>query len=308
MERPGQSALRRVPRDRVRLKLPLPDEADVLARLVAWGEEQPSIRALVLTSSRARADDSVDQLSDYDLIVAVTDASAFAANDDWVSAYGQPLVCWGDQDELYGMATHFRGVVYSDGVKVDYTLWPDELLERVADEAALPEDLDVGYRVLVDKEGRTSRWPAPTYRAHIPAKPTEAEYHALVEEFWWDTTYVAKALWRGEVVFAKFVLDYDAKFVALRRFLEWRIELDHDWSLRPGAYGRGLERRLPCGISSELADTYVGTDVEENWNALFRTTALFRRIATEVGDALGYVYPLEVDAAVTAQLELVRRL
>jgi aminoglycoside 6-adenylyltransferase len=104
------------------------------------------------------------------------------------------------------------------------------------------------------------------------------------------------------------VLDYDAKFVALRRFLEWRIELDHDWSLRPGAYGRGLERLLPADHWSELGATYVGTDIERNWNALFRTTALFRRVATEVGDALGYAYPLDVDEAVSAQLEAVRQL
>jgi aminoglycoside 6-adenylyltransferase len=287
---------------------PQPEEAAVLARLVAWGEAYPSIRALVLTSSRARADDSVDALSDYDLIVVVDDAAAFIADDDWVSAHAQPLASWADQDEVYGMTTYFRGVVYADGVKVDYTVWPDTLLERVAEANALPDALDVGYRVLLDKDGRTSDWPAATHRAHVPAKPTETEYRALVEEFWWDTTYVAKALWRGEVVFAKFVLDYDAKLVALRRMLEWRIELDQDWSWRPGAYGRGLERRLPADIWSELADTYVGTDIEDNWHALFRTTALFRRVATEVGAALGYAYPLEVDDAVTAQLEGVRQL
>lgn len=67
---------------------------------------------------------------------------------------------------------------------------------------------------------------------------------------------VAKSLWRGEGVFAKFMLDYDAKFVALRSFLEWRIETDDDWSLKPGAYGRGLERLLPADIWSELASTY----------------------------------------------------
>ena len=110
------------------------------------------------------------------------------------------------------------------------------------------------------------------------------------------------------MVFAKFALDYDAKFGALRRFLEWRIELDHDWSLKPGAYGRGLERLLPGDIWSELAGTYVGTDVEDNWNALFRLTALFRRVATEVGDALGYVYRRDLDDALTRQLEDVRNL
>jgi aminoglycoside 6-adenylyltransferase len=285
----------------------LPPEADVVARLTAWGENDPSIRALVLTSSRARADESVDALSDYDLIVAVEDAAAFAADDAWVSAYAQPLARWGDQDEVHGLTTYFRGVVYADGVKIDYTVWPEALLDRVAKAGALPDALDVGYRVLLDKSERTPDWPAATYRAHVPAKPTEAEYRALVEEFWWDTTYVAKALWRGEVVFAKFVLDYDAKLLALRRFLEWRIELDRDWSWRPGAYGRGLERHLPADLAAELARTYVGTDVEDNWNALFRTTALFRRVATEVGEALGYEYPLEVDEAVTAQLDAVRQ-
>ena len=286
----------------------LPEEADVLARLAAWGEADPSIRALVLTSSRARADESVDALSDFDLIVAVDDAEAFVVDDAWVSAFGEPLVRWGDQSEVHGMTTYFRGVVYSDGIKVDYTIWPDALLERVAEAEVLPDALDVGYRVLLDKDGRTSGWPAPTYRAHIPAQPTEAEYRALVEEFWWDTTYVAKALWRGEVVFAKFALEYDAKIVAVRRFLEWRIQLDRDWSLRPGAYGRSLERHLPSDIWSELAATYVGTDIEDNWDALFRTTALFRHVATEVGEALGYAYPLDVDEAVTAHIEAVRQL
>jgi aminoglycoside 6-adenylyltransferase len=115
-------------------------------------------------------------------------------------------------------------------------------------------------------------------------------------------------LWRGEVVFAKFALDYDAKLGALRRFLEWRIEIDQDWSRKPGAYGRGLERLLPAEIWSELASTYVGVDLDENWNALFRTTALFRRVVTEVGDALGYRYPQEVHGAVTAYLLTVQDL
>ena len=89
---------------------------------------------------------------------------------------------------------------------------------------------------------------------------------------------------------------------------EWRIEIDREWSLRPGVYGRGLERLLPADIWSELAGTYVGADIEDNWNALFRTTALFRRVAKEVGEALGYAYPQHVDDGITAHLEGVRRL
>ncbi len=286
----------------------LPDESEVLARLLAWGEEQEVIRALVLTSSRARQDDTVDPLSDYDVIVAVRDVDSFAAGYGWETAIGLPLARWGDESALLGERTVFRGVVYDDGVKVDYTFWPEPLLDRVADAPELPDCLDVGYRVVLDKDERTSGWARPTYRAHIPSPPTRDEYQAQVEEFWWAMTYAAKALWRGEVVFAKFVIDYDAKLGPLRRFLEWRIEIEHGWSVRPGVFGRGLERLLPPDLAAQLLETYVGADVEESWDALARTTALFRRVAREVGDALGYEYPQAVDDGVTAHLEAVRAL
>jgi aminoglycoside 6-adenylyltransferase len=284
------------------------DESDVLARLLAWGEGNDAIRALVLTSSRARQDDTVDELSDYDVIAAVRDLALFESGYGWAAAVGRPLARWGDETTLLGERVVFRGVVYDDGVKVDYTFWPEELLERIARADPLPDDLDVGYRVLLDKDARTSGWAAPTYQAHIPSPPTREEYQAQVEEFWWAMTYAAKALWRGEVVFAKFVLDYDSKLGPLRRFLEWSIEIEHGWAVRPGAFGRGLERLLPSDLAAELLDTYAGAGIEESWDAVFRLTALFRRVATDVGDALGYEYPQAVDDGVTAHLEAVRSL
>jgi len=46
----------------------LPQEAAVLHKLVAWGTAQPRVPGhdMILTSSRARADGTVDLLSDYD--------------------------------------------------------------------------------------------------------------------------------------------------------------------------------------------------------------------------------------------------
>ncbi len=55
-------------------------------------------------------------------------------------------------------------------------------------------------------------------------------------------------------------------------------------------------------------DTYAGDAADEGWEALFRTTALFRRIAIEVGDALGYEYPQHADDVVTAHLVAVSAL
>jgi hypothetical protein len=155
------------------------------------------------------------------------------------------MVRWGDQSELLGLVTYFRGVVYQDYVKIDYSIWPVELLERITIEALLPDQLDVGYQVLLDKDQQTAGWKQPSYRAHIPARPTEEEYQALVEEFWWSTTYVARSLWRDDLVFAKWALDQDLKLETLRRMWATRSKKRIALSLIENWWCSG-SRRVGC--------------------------------------------------------------
>src|SRR5579884_1603338 len=112
-------------------------QADPLETLVAWAEAQPAIRAVILTSSRARPQEAIDLLSDYDVILVVTDADRFAREDAWISAYAESMVRWSDQQEIYGLTTYFHGVVYANRIKVDYTVWPVALLERISAANAL---------------------------------------------------------------------------------------------------------------------------------------------------------------------------
>lgn len=281
---------------------------EVTNRLVQWVEQHPLIRALLLTSSRTNPAAPLDALSDHDVILCVTDLDAFAQNEDWLQALGRPLVLLRGSDEIGGLPAPVRLVLYDDGTKIDYSVWPFEELGRIVQTATLPEALDVGYSVLVDKDGLARELPPPTYRAHIPSPPTQQEYLDLVEEFWWETCYVAKNLWRDELMPARYSLDGVMKTDLLRRLLEWRIEIDHGWSLKPGVLGRGLKKRLDAATWDALAQTYTGPEIEENWQALFRTTGLFRRVAVEVGQALGYIYPDDLDRQMTQYLEKIRNL
>ena len=67
-----------------------------------------------------------------------------------------------------------------------------------------------------------------------------------------------------------------------------------------GSLGKGLKKRLPAEIWSKWEDSYAGANLQENWEALFRTITLFRQLGMEVGAGLGYEYPLELDQRVTA--------
>jgi aminoglycoside 6-adenylyltransferase len=283
------------------------DEQDVLRRLTAWTARHDAVRAVVLTSSRAVPDGPVDLLSDYDIALLVTDSEEFARSEDWVGEFGPPLLTVRDQTSEMGIAVRNCMVLYDDGTKVDYSIWPDSLPEQVERSGQLPPDFDLGYRVLLDKDGRAATLP-PSHTAYLPAPPTEQEYQSLIQEFWFCATYVAKYLWRDELMPAKIILDYEMTYLIARRMLYWRIGLDHGWSVRPGFFGRGLRRHLDAAIWTELEGTFAGAEPAAIWTALDRAIALFRRVAISVGNDLGYAYPHDLDATMTTYLEQIKRL
>jgi aminoglycoside 6-adenylyltransferase len=284
--------------------------ADATTRLlVAWGEAREDVRALLLTSTRARYDAATDVFSDHDVIVVSEDARAYREDESWLADFGRVLARYCDPVRRQHGYERFAYITqYEDGRKIDFTFWPVGLLRAVAVQPTLPDELDVGYTVLLDKDGLAAGLAPPTYRAHIPPRPSAAEFAELVELFFHEATYVAKHLWRDDLLPAKYNLDQMMKQEFLRRLLVWRVEMDHGWNLKPGAYGKGLKRLLPPGIWEELARTYVGADVADNWEALFRTIALFRRVGVEVAGHLGYAYPHDLDRRAVAYLRRVRAL
>lgn len=284
-------------------------ENGITQRLVQWAEWRPAVRAMILTSSRTNPHAPVDLFSDYDVIVVVTDIRPFLEDDGWLEDFGKVLVVYRDPVRLdYGLEKFARITQYEDGTKIDYTVWPVETLRRAAADAVLPDFLDVGYTVLLDKDNLTADLKPPTYRAYIPAPPSEATYCTVIEEFFHEATYVVKHLWRDELLPAKYNLDQAMKQDNLRQMLEWYIESDHNWSVKPGAYGRGLKKRLPPEIWAELESTYVGAGLEENWEALYKTITLFRKVAIEAGERLGYAYPHDLDRRAMAYFRKVQNL
>jgi len=276
---------------------------DVIRRLVQWAEQHDSIRAMLLTSTRAIPGAPGDTYSDYDVILVVEDIHPFFEERSWLAHFGEVLVAYWDPiylDPDHSIEKTANVIQYEDGLKIDFTLWPVHLLRKIIQAPVLLAELDAGYRILMDKDHLTDGMQPPTYRAYIPAPPTNDVYQKTIEDFFSDAPYVAKCLLRGELFPTKWCLDYDMKHVYLRPLLEWRAEIDHGWSIPVGALGKGLKKRLPPELWSQLENTYAGADIAENWEALFRTMALFRQVAIEVGKELGYPYPHDLDQRVTS--------
>ena len=282
--------------------------ADVISELIQWAEQWDAIRAMLLTSTRAVPvpNAPVDNFSDYDVLLFVEDIRPFHEDRSWLGHFGEVLVAYWDpiyRDPDFGLEKFGNVTQYADGLKIDFTLCPVEMLRKIVQAPALPAELDAGYRILLDKDNLTEGIKSPTYKAYIPVPPTNEVYQTMINDFFSDAPYVAKCLLRGELLPVKWCLDYDMKHVYLRPMLEWLMGLHHNWSLPTGWLGKGLKKKLPPEIWSQLEACYAGANIADNWQALFRTMALFRRVATEVGKGLGYEYPHDLDQRVTAFVE-----
>lgn len=284
-------------------------EQEALRRFIAWGETQDSVRAMVLTSSRTSPIGVVDVFSDYDVILVVTDITPFYNSRLWLEDFGPVLVLYRDpilQDGDVEMSAYV--VQFENGLKIDFTLWPVALMQRVAAEATLPAEFDAGYRILLDKDHLSDGLKPPTYKAYIPKPPSEDDYQEKIELFFLDAIYMAKFLWRDDIIAAKHMLDYFIKQDYVIPLLVWHYEIANQWSVKPGLFGRRLKRWLRPDLWDELETTYTDTGLENNWTALFRTIHLFRRVAIEVGEHLGYTYPHALDGRVDAYIQKVRKL
>jgi aminoglycoside 6-adenylyltransferase len=285
-------------------------ENPTIKQIICWGSDRSDVRAAILTSSLCNPYAPVDRLSDFDVIFVVEDIHPYHEDESWLEDFGHVLVLWRDPirvehgQESFARITQYEG----DGLKIDFTFWPVELLLRTIAEPQLPTELDIGYQVLLDKDELTVGLKPPTYRAHIPNPPTEAEYMEVIEVFFHEATYAAKYLWRNDLLPVKNQLDKEMKADQLRRMLEWHMEIDHGWKLKPGAFGRGLKRFTRPDLWAELEQTYVGPGIEENWEALFASAELMHKVGREVGKALGFNYPEELHERVVKHLQWVKSL
>ena len=286
-----------------------PDEVE--QSIIQWAESRDVIRAVLLTSTRAVPGARVDLLSDYDVILIVQSLEPFTEDRSWIDDFGDVLVVYWDPvypDPVFGIDMTANVTQYVDGLKIDFTVQPVSLFQKMVGAPALPEELDAGYRILLDKDGLTESMSQPTFKAYIPKRPTRETYLTLINDFFSEAPYVAKCLWRDELLPAKWCLDFDMKHTYIRQLLEWRVEVNHGWSRSIGSLGKGLEKYLPADLWAEFEETFAGARLDENWQALEKIMIFFRRVAVEVGESLGFEYPQHVHERVSDYVEQIRKM
>ena len=128
--------------------------------IIRWAEDDPNVIALIKTGSTARRDGREDEFSDLDLEVIAADPEKLLRNDGWFHSFGEVWVVLRFDERHYPT----RLVVYSGGLKVDYT---------VADVGRLSREVAAAYGFKYPVELELD---IQTYRAtHAPVSAVDTD-------------------------------------------------------------------------------------------------------------------------------------
>ncbi len=274
--------------------------------IINWAKENEEVRALLLTSSLVNPLALVDEFSDLDIEIIFEDNASYVHNSVWLNLFGTPIAVLEEDDSCFEGKHAMKMVLYEDHVKVDFKLFSKIQFVAETQLEQLPEDWDIGYQVLLDKDDITPSLKKPSYQVSIIKKPVIEEFQRILNDFWWDTTYVAKCLARGDLFYAKFMSEDNIRTAYLVPLIEWYIASQHQWSITTNKHGRLFKKYLSDKEWQMVEATFSGNDMEENWNALFAMADLVNKMGTLLSEKLETSYPIELELKIRTYLRQVR--
>ena len=279
------------------------NEQEMMDLILGTAREDERIRAVILNGSRADPNVQRDIFQDYDIVYVVTEMAPFLHNLEWIRRFGEMMILQlpdemeGEQDTpriCYAYLMQF-----ADGNRIDLTIYPL---------ARLPEmECDSLSVLLLDKDGVVEPYPPPSESDYLPQPPTARQFFDRCNEFWWLSLYVAKALWRDEILHAKQLLDENLR-EQLMACLVWYFGTKTEFAVSTGKAGKHFKQYLDPTLWELLLSTYADADPEQTWDALLAMGELFRTVAVAVANEFRYEYPYEDGARVTTHLRHVRGL
>ncbi|SES12519.1 aminoglycoside 6-adenylyltransferase [Psychrobacillus sp. OK032] len=279
-------------------------EEQVMELVLKVAEQDTRIRAVGLNGSRTNPNVPKDIFQDYDIAYLVTEIDSFINDPNWVDIFGERIIMQTPENmsmfppELGERFSYL--MLFTDGNRIDLTLIPIE--EK--DEYCKEDKLTI---ILMDKDNPLPEIPAPTDSDYWVRRPSADFFADCCNEFWWVSTYVAKGLWRKEILYAAEHLNNIIRPM-LFKMLEWRVGIETDYSVSIGKSGKYLENYLSKQNWQKLLSTYPIGSYESIWKALFVMCDLFRSTAIFVAGNLDFNYPYEEDQKVNAYLKRVERL
>lgn len=262
------------------------DEKTMYELFLDIANHDDRILAVYMNGSRTNRNVPKDIFQDYDIVFVVKETRSFIEDKEWIKKFGTVLYMQypdehpdasADKENFYGWLMQF-----DDGNRVD--LHVESLIHAKENIKA-----DKLCKILLDKEEVLPEISEATDEDYYIRKPSQQQFSACCNEFWWCTNNLAKGLWREEMPYVQDMANFIVR-KELEKMLSWKVGTITNFSVSVGKSAKYLYRWLDREEYQNYLHTYFGGSIDEAWNAIDMMCELFEHTANEVAEKLGYDY------------------
>ena len=247
-----------------------------MMELIVQIAESLKVEAVALSGSRTSPDSPKDEFQDYDVVYIVDNLEELISDLSWLNRFGNRLI---EQHNLLGHRYLYL-MLFEDGNRIDLTLCPKEHIQEWVDSEA-------GFRVLKDDKGLFEAY-LPNPKRYWTVLPSEEEFAASCNEFWWVSTYVVKGIRRNQLIYATDHL-YGICQQELLKVLAWQV-VSARGTVDIGKNYKYLFQYLPAEQEKEFSNLLDLSSLEKVTQSLFSTMKLFNCEAQKLAKKMGFAY------------------
>lgn len=238
------------------------------------------VEAIALSGSRTNPQSVKDEFQDYDVVYIVDDLEDLISDLSWLDQFGSLLISQHNVVEH----RHLYLMLFEDGNRIDLTLCPKEYIQEWVDSEA-------NFEVIKDDKGLFESY-LPSPKRYWTCPPTEEEFAATCNEFWWVSAYVVKAIRRNQLIYAADLL-YGICQQELLKVLAWQVTSDRG-AVDIGKNYKHLFHYLPAEKEKVFSALLDLSSLDKITQSLFSTMKGFDREAQILAQKMGFAYNQEV--------------
>ena len=248
--------------------------------LIVQIAETLQVEAVALSGSRTTPDSLKDEFQDYDVVYIVENLEDLISGLSWLDQFGIRLI---EQHNVLGHRRLYL-MLFEDGNRIDLTLCHKEYIQEWVDSEA-------NFEVIKDDNGLFKAY-QPISKRYWTAPPTEEEFAAACNEFWWVSAYVVKAIRRNQLIYATDHL-YGICQQELLKVLAWQVTSNRG-VVDIGKNYKHLFQYLPAEQEKEFSALLDLSSFDKITKSLFSTMKGFDREAQILAQKMGFDYDKEV--------------
>ncbi|MDR1220079.1 MAG: aminoglycoside 6-adenylyltransferase [Treponema sp.] len=262
-------------------------EQEMMDLIATFAKNDDCVRVVTMEGSRLNKNAPKDRFQDFDVNFIVTDMEKYKNNDNWLDVFGERVIMQKPEAMVMfppTLGNWFRYLMqYGDGNRMDLTLIPFNEAEKYFDGA------DSLTKIILDKDAICPRLDEASDRDYHVKRPSFEFINDCCNEFWWLSTYVAKGLCRGELLYAINHLNMMREQMLI--MVSWKAGVETSFAASVGKAYKYLDKYISKELWEAIIETYKNGSIDEVWDSLTLCCDLFQETTNYVSKELHYKCP-----------------